>query len=613
MSSVETGERPLPVVALARRPAVGINAVLAAYNRGASREPAHAMADPVHHILLVEDSEDDALLICAELRKMNRPFEFRRVDSRDDMRAALAERSWDLVISDHQMPGFDSLQAFEELRGSGQDAPIIIMSGTLPEHNGADAMLHGASDFIDKSNRARLLPVVARELRNAGMRRAKEAVERTLVHMTSHDTLTGLPNRLMLTRLIEHHVASRTQPGQHSGLLVLELDRFVRVTESVGHAGGEDLLKQVAARLAETAPQSVVARIGQDTFALYIDEVVDGVELRSLAEAVNAMLSRAFTVGGQALFVHASIGVCIYPEEASSSAELIANAEHAKFDAKGVGSGAIVNYARPARPADLFADPLRLESALREALARQEFFLVYQPLIDVASGRMVGTEALVRWRHPEHGVVLPIAFIPLAEEIGLIGDLGAWVLATACRQTRAWHEAGMTAMTVAVNVSAVQFRAGGFVALVRKTLDEAKLDARYLELELVESELMEDVEATIRMLQELKALGVRLSIDDFGTGYSSLSYLTRLPIDVLKIDKTFLHGIADVDQNRAIAGTIVALAKCLQMSVVAEGVETPAQLDFVRGLKCERVQGYLLARPLEAAAVARFATAGDNL
>jgi EAL domain-containing protein (putative c-di-GMP-specific phosphodiesterase class I) len=319
------------------------------------------------------------------------------------------------------------------------------------------------------------------------------------------------------------------------------------------------------------------------------------------------MFALPFLAGGESLFLHISIGICVYPDGASSAAEFIGNAERAKFDAKARGSGNVVTYVPQTADADRFSDRFRLEFALREATARGEMFLVYQPMVDVKSGRVVGTEALVRWLHPQHGIVGPNAFIPMAEEIGIIGELGNWVLTNACRQTRRWHDLGWTDLFVAVNVSATQFRQKDFLAQVAATLAETGLDARYLELELIESELMEDTEMTIDMLKKLKAMGVGLSIDDFGTGYSSLSYLSRLPIDGLKIDKAFLQDIGVGTENRAIATAIVALAKCLGRSVVAEGVETPAQLAFVRELGCDRAQGFLIARPLDACAIPQFA------
>jgi diguanylate cyclase (GGDEF)-like protein len=567
--------------------------------------------DSVQHILLVEDSEDDALLIRSELRTMKRRLEFRRVDCREDMRAALADRRWDLVITDHHMAGFDSVQAFEELKRSGQDAPFVIMSGTLPEHTGALAMQTGASDFIDKTNRSRLVPVVERELRNSSMRRAKDAVERKLVHLNYHDALTGLPNRAMLERLIEHHLTSGGTGQVCSAFYFLDLDRFVRVNEALGYAGGDEVLRRVAERLVETVGDNgVVGRVGQDNFGVYVDRVDDAAGANDVATRISAMFERPFHVDGDPVFVHGSIGVCLFPQGASSAETLITNAERAKFAAKKQGPAGIVTYARAAGSADVFGDALRLESALRHAIAHDELFVLYQPLVDVGSGRLVGTEALVRWHHPRHGVVGPEAFIPFAEDIGMIGEIGRLVLERACRQTRTWQDSGRAGLSVAVNVSASQFRAPGFVDGVAAILERAGLEARFLELELIESELMDDAEASIETLSRLKDMGVRLSIDDFGTGYSSLSYLNRLPIDVLKIDKSFIRGSRHHDDNHAIARTVAALAHALGLETVAEGVETKEQLELVREIRCERAQGYLFARPLEARALAAFDAGG---
>jgi len=563
---------------------------------------ARIMSDSVHHILLVEDSEDDALLIRSELRKINRRLEFKRVDCAEDMHAALAERRWDLVISDHRMPRFDSMRAYNELKRSHQDIPFIIMSGTLPEQTAALAMRTGATDFIDKANRARLVPVVERELRNASMRRAKEDIEQSLIHLTYHDQLTGLPNREMLAKLIEHSLGKARTERARAALLFLDLDRFMRINESLGYSVGDELLKRVASRLtAAFSEQAVIARMGQDKFAMYFDEVGGAKTATQFAEAVCDAFSRPFEISGDEMFVNCCVGVCLYPEGAQDSASLLRNAESAKFEAKKLGPGNMHLYAID--PVQGFGNPLRLESALRHAVERQELFLLYQPLVDTQTGIIIGTEALVRWRHPQFGLVLPDAFIPLANETGLIVDIGRWVLAAACHQNNLWHDLGMAGMTVAVNVSAAQFRKPGFADDVAEAVVNTGLDPNYLELEITESVVMHDAASTIGTLQSLKNMGVRISVDDFGTGYSSLSYLKRFPIDVLKIDQSFIRGVENDTDNQAIVRTIVALAKSLKLTVVAEGVETVAQFDFVREQRCDRAQGYLVSRPVEAAQI----------
>ena len=476
------------------------------------------------------------------------------------------------------------------------------MSGTLPEQTAALAMRTGATDFIDKANRARLVPVVERELRNASMRRAKEDIEQSLIHLTYHDQLTGLPNREMLAKLIEHSLGKARTERARAALLFLDLDRFMRINESLGYSVGDELLKRVASRLtAAFSEQAVIARMGQDKFAMYFDEVGGAKTATQFAEAVCDAFSRPFEISGDEMFVNCCVGVCLYPEGAQDSASLLRNAESAKFEAKKLGPGNMHLYAID--PVQGFGNPLRLESALRHAVERQELFLLYQPLVDTQTGIIIGTEALVRWRHPQFGLVLPDAFIPLANETGLIVDIGRWVLAAACHQNNLWHDLGMAGMTVAVNVSAAQFRKPGFADDVAEAVVNTGLDPNYLELEITESVVMHDAASTIGTLQSLKNMGVRISVDDFGTGYSSLSYLKRFPIDVLKIDQSFIRGVENDTDNQAIVRTIVALAKSLKLTVVAEGVETVAQFDFVREQRCDRAQGYLVSRPVEAAQI----------
>jgi diguanylate cyclase (GGDEF)-like protein len=564
--------------------------------------PASTEAPAGHHILLVEDSVDDATLVMIELRKIGRRLEFRRVDTEPDLRQALAERSWDIVISDHRMPTLDAIQAYNIVRRSGADSPFIILSGAIAEQTAIKAMRLGAHDFIDKSNLARLVPVVERELRHAGLRRSKEHVERSLVHLTYHDQLTGLPNRQMLSQLLEHSLAEQ-EPGL-SGVTLLHIDlyRFMRVNESLGIGGGDALLTQVAARLSKGfIDNGTVAHLGQDKFAVLLDGGGDA-DARAHAEAALAVFAGPFDFHGEEVHLACAIGVCRYPAYAHNASELLRNAECAMAEAKRAGAGSIRHYAQAANTA--YGNPLRLENALRHAVARQQLYLDYQPCLDTVSGRMTGTEALVRWRHPTYGVMPPDTFIPLADETGLIVDVGHWVLREACRQNRAWHDAGRTGLTVAVNVSAAQFRRADFADRVAVAIAESGMDPHFLELEITETVVMQDAETNIRTLRKIKNMGARIAIDDFGTGYSSLSYLKRLPIDILKIDRSFLQNLMTDSDNQAIVRLIVALAKSLKLTLIAEGVEARGQLVFLRDLGCDRAQGFFIGRPLPPAAIA---------
>ena len=564
------------------------------------------MPEPLQQILVVEDNEDDAALLMADLSRLDRPLAFRRVETAEEMAAALAERPWDLVISDHQLPRFDSTTALQTLRGSGSDAPFIIMSGTLGESAAAKAMRLGVQDFIDKSNRVRLLPVVERELRNASLRRIKRDIEKSLVHLTYHDPLTGLANRDLVNRMIEH-AAEGAGPSRGLGLVLLDIDRFRRINDSLGHAAGDRLLVAVASRLAALyGEQATVGRLSEDTFALLFTGVADATEVLRHADGVMRAFADVFRVGGEELSVTACAGVALYPGDEADPGELVPAAERAMHDAKLAGPGSVRRCQGTRAPR--LATTVRLEGALRQAAARDEFFLLYQPLVATATRRIAGAEALIRWRHPQLGMLSPDRFLPLAEELGMQNEIGRFVLDAATQQARRWIEDDVPGLRIAVNVSPSQFRRSEFADEVMNALAASGLSGERLELEITETAVMQDANAAIDALRRLKAIGVSISIDDFGTGYSSLSYLRRLPIDLLKIDRSFLADVGVNADNQAIVRTIVALAKTLRLETVAEGVETVEQFELLADLEVDRVQGYLFGPPGHSATVARLAT-----
>ena len=564
------------------------------------------MPEPLQHILLVEDSEDDAALLMADLSRLDRPLSFRRVETGDDMRSALSERAWDLVISDHRLPQFDSLRALQTLRASGSEAPFIIMSGTLPESAAAAAMGLGAQDFIDKSNRVRLLPVVERELRNASLRRVKRDIEKSLVHLTYHDPLTGLANRDMLVRLIEHSAETELGTSRSLGLVLLDIDRFRRINDSLGHAAGDRLLVAVGSRLsAHYADAATVVRVSEDTFGLLFTGVAGADDVMRHADGVGRTFADVFRVGGEELSITATIGVALYPDDESDPVELVHAAERAMHEAKLCGPGSVRRCQGARSPR--VATTVRLEGALRQAAARDEFFLLYQPLVATASRRLAGAEALIRWRHPQLGVLSPERFLPLAEELGMQNEIGRFVLEAAARQARRWIEDDIPGFRLAVNVSPSQFRRADFADEVLHALASAGLPGERLELEITETAVMQDANAAVEALRRLKSIGVSISIDDFGTGYSSLSYLRRLPIDILKIDRSFLSDVGVNSDNQAIVRTIVALAKTLRLETVAEGVETVEQYELLAGLEVDRVQGFLFGPAGPATVISRLA------
>ena len=564
-------------------------------------QPTTTAAPERSRILLVEDSEDDAQRLEAELAKLERPFEIRRVETAAEMEAALADGAWDLVISDHLLPRFDSIRAFNLLRRARLDIPFVIMSGALHEESAAAVMRLGANDFIDKTRPARLVPVIERELRQSKLRRAKEDAEETLRNLAYLDALTGLPNGRRLAETIERDVAAAA-PQSASMLMVVNLDRFRRINASLGHHAGDRVLGDVAQRLrAAVAERGYVARLSQDKFAVFLRDVAIGDAAAGTMPIVEAF-AQPFAVGGEEAFVTCTIGYALCPLDATDPAGLLQRAESAMFDARRTGAGTVARYAGD--PAHRLGPLLRLENALRHAVRRHEMFLLYQPQVDLATGAVVGCEALLRWRHPQLGILGPDKFIPLADETGVIRDIGGFVLAQATQQARAWSGAappGREPLSVAINVSAVQFRRPGFSRDVEHALERTGLAPGRLAIEITETVLMEDADATTHTLARLKDLGVRIAIDDFGTGYSSLAYLKRFPIDELKIDRSFVSSLNDDADSLAIVRAIITLGKALRIDVVAEGVEAPAQAEFLRLMGCDRAQGFLFGRPMAAA------------
>jgi diguanylate cyclase (GGDEF)-like protein/PAS domain S-box-containing protein len=424
----------------------------------------------------------------------------------------------------------------------------------------------------------------------------REDAERQLHHLATHDTLTGLPNRALLHERLQR-MLDGCAPGRSVVVMFLDLDRFKEVNDSFGHEHGDVLLCEVAARLRRVLrPADVVARLGGDEFVVAAESGGGSDAAAAIAAKLLDVLTLPVTVGAQDVVVGASIGISMYPRDAATRELLFQTADTAMYRAKAEGR----NRYRFFEPAMTVAARARmaLELSLRPALGREEFELHYQPRVDLRSMEIVGMEALIRWRHPQQGMVPPQQFIGIAEETGLIVPIGRWVLREACRQTRRLIDEYRRPIRVSVNVSARQLAQPGFAAEVREALADAGLAPVALELELTESALIEDLERTAAMLGELQALGVKLAVDDFGTGYSGLAYLRRLPIDVLKLDRSFVlqddGRISAFDFVKA----FVDMAHALQMSVVAEGVETAEVLDFLRAASCDEAQGYLLGRPL---------------
>jgi diguanylate cyclase (GGDEF)-like protein len=439
--------------------------------------------------------------------------------------------------------------------------------------------------------------------RSHEVRRLVEERTAELRHQAMHDALTGLPNRALLADRLLQTIHHSERKGHALWLVSIDLDRFKFTNSRLGHKGGDRLLQAVAERLQlGVRPVDTVARMGGDEFALMLlpEQGASSPRADQLQRALDC-LSVPLYIDGQELFLACSAGIAVYPDDGDAPGVLMERADIAMFRAKEMGGDKVQFYT--AAMNERLGERMLIEGALRVALERNELVLHYQPQTDIAAGRVVGMEALIRWQHPELGMVAPNRFIPLAEETGLILPIGAWVLRTACEQMVAWRSAGRHGLRMAVNVSARQMAERDFVQSVAQVLADTGLPPSCLELELTESQVMSDVEHAIAVMHQLKKLGVLLAIDDFGTGYSSLAHLKRFEVDVLKIDQTFVRDLTVDPDDAAIVTTIIALATNLGLEVISEGVETSEQLEFLRQHGCRQMQGYYFSRPAPAAAI----------
>ncbi|HNH35449.1 MAG TPA: EAL domain-containing protein [Rhodocyclaceae bacterium] len=430
-----------------------------------------------------------------------------------------------------------------------------------------------------------------------------KSAEEQIRRLAYYDVLTGLPNRALLKDRAELALARADREASSVALLFVDLDRFKNVNDSLGHSFGDRLLAAVAERLIAGVRRSdTISRLGGDEFVMLVSDA-EPLGIAELAAKLLDRLAAPFTIGDHELTVTASVGIALYPQDGRDVENLLKNADTAMYQAKQKGRNGYRFFTAAMNAAAM--ERLKLEGRLRQAIERQEFELHYQPLVRIADGEIVGAEALVRWRAAE-GLVPPDRFIPAAEDSGLIVAIGDWVLREACRQNRAWRDAGLPAIRISVNISAVQFHREGFLRRVAAIVAGAGLTGGDMELEITEGVAMSDADVTAAAMDELKAMGLAIAIDDFGTGYSSLAYLRRYPIDRLKIDRSFVRDMVEDADDRAIAGTVAALAKALRLSVVAEGVESQKQLRLLRDQGCDVAQGYLFSRPVPAAEFARL-------
>ena len=500
------------------------------------------------------------------------------------------------------------------LRGVQEELALGIQERTidLVKANEALRLLRVMYDELELGVREQTVDLVrANETLQAEIDERKRT-EEDLAHLARHDYLTGLANRNHFQDRLTQALARAARSDGLVAVLFLDLDRFKSISETFGHTVGDLLLKATAKRLEGCMRDTdTIARWGGDEFIFVLEGIVDIQYVTTAAKRIVAAMESPFNLDDREIFVTASIGITVYPDDGEDVETLTKNADTAVFRAKEKGRNIYQFYAPEMNAKAL--EHLSLENNLRRALERDEFNLYYQPRVSLASGQMVGMEVLLRWMHPELGMVPPVEFIPMAEETGLIATIGEWVLHTSCAQNRAWQQEGLPPLKMSVNLSAQQFRQKGLRDTIDRVLKDTGLEPQYLEFELTESLLMEDTKVSSTTLSDFKRMGFNISVDDFGTGYSSLGYLKRFPLDTLKIDQSFVRDITIDSDSAAIANSVIALARSLRLRVVAEGVETEEQLSMLRDQECDEIQGYLFSRPLPAQEFKKLLQSGKGL
>jgi diguanylate cyclase (GGDEF)-like protein len=558
--------------------------------------------------LLVEDSEDDAELLVIALERGGSQVISRRVDNRIDMQSALEESPpWDIILADYSMPQFSAIAALELLKKNQLDLPFVIVSGKIGEDTAVAAMKAGAHDYLVKGKLSRLIPAIERELREAVFREEYRSAQRRLRRLAYYDQLTGLPNKTLFLEHLAREIArdrSNLYPKpalarrDSFAVLLLCIDRFRSIKHSLGYLISKELSIAVARRLeqcASSASFDTVAKISEDEFAILVTGIESTQDVLQQAENLYRQLSEPFNISNTTICSTVSIGIALNQQGNQEPEKLLQWADTAMQDAK-------INFAKTSVLFDVkmqsqALERLRLENDLQQAIERQQLYLNYQPIVSLNTGKIDCLEALVRWKHYSLGAISPNKFIPICEETGQIITLGQWVLTEACYQLVAWQNATNCDLTMSINLSRIQVYHPQLIPQIDSLLQSLNLAGKDLKLEITESTLMENTSAVTKVLKQLKERDIRLCLDDFGTGYSSLSYLRYLPVDTVKIDRSFIRAkISNKDYD--IIKAIINLAHSLGLDVVAEGIETQEQLSILKSLGCEYGQGYFFAYPL---------------
>lgn len=558
------------------------------------------------HILVIDDEPSIRNLI-AEL--LNEHYFCTTADSAEQALKLLREHTFNLVLADINLGGMSGLDFIPLVHAGSPDTVVMMISGEGTMESAISALRMGAFDYISKPLDLEQIEIaVHRALEHHALLAAKRLHETNLeelvkqrseelIHLSYHDALTNLPNSVLFEDRLAQSIVQASHNKRRLGMLYLSIDRFDQVFDTVGQKLGYGLLKDVADRLrASVREDCTVARFEGNEFAVLLSQIHGTEDVIDIANDIYQALEHSFAVDNMEIFISFSIGISIFPDDALDGQKLLKNASAALARAKKQGGNNYSFYIRGMN--DKALKRLRFENDLRKAIEREEFEIHYQPKFNVKNDRMIGMEALVRWRNQELGLILPGEFIPLAEETGLIIPIGEWVLRTACGQLKTWIEKGYDPGVLSINLSARQFQQKNLLETISEIIVSSGIHSRQLELELTESHLMIDPERSIETLVGLKGLGIKLSIDDFGTGYSSLSHLKRFPIDILKIDRAFVQDLTDNPGDAELVLAITTLAHNLNLKVIAEGVENKEQLDFLRQIECDEWQGFYYSKPV---------------
>jgi diguanylate cyclase (GGDEF)-like protein len=558
-------------------------------------------------ILLVEDDADDAAFLLACLQRTGgQQLDITRTDRIGAAIAALRRSEFDVVLLDLHLPDGTGGECVERVQQAHPAVPIVVLSGRGDEDYAVEILNRGVQDYLVKwEGDGR---IILRSIRYAIERKRAET---KLNYLARYDSLTGIPNRQYLQDQLERATTRALRGKKKMGLLFLDLDRFKMVNDTLGHQLGDELLCAVVQRLQDSIRAGdLLARLGGDEFALLLEDIEGPLELEAVAKNIIRAFALPFEIGDRQVFVTASVGLTLYPLDNNDPMALLNNADIAMYQAKDRGRNTFKFFTQSMHEEILRYH--RVETDLKNALANDEFYLLYQPQVGLADGRLHALEALLRWRHPTRGIVAPGDFISVAEDSGYIVPIGLWVLERVCCQIGEWQDAGLTVPRIAVNVAAIHFHQADFLKQVRNTLRKHRIDGAQVELELTETSLMQDTDEVRRCLRTLKEIGVRLAIDDFGTGYSCLNYLRRFPIDVLKIDRSFVADLDDGADGQEICRVILSIAQRLSLESVAEGIESEAQLRFLTEHGCQYGQGYHFSAPLEAERAAEIVAQGGG-